>query len=81
MSVIAQIQARSDRLASEARDRFIAFGLTSIDHDGFPRVSGYACDVWERDGLITRTGVDTSPYCLTQAGRDRLAEIETNAHG
>lgn len=85
---IAAIEARIAKRRVEAetedarqRERFLLFALESIATDGFPRVSGYACDVYERDGLIERTGNDHRPYRLTGTGQVRLAGAPVDVEG
>ena len=60
----------------EFRERILLFALASIASNGFPSVSGYTCDVYERDGLIERTGDDLMPYRLTAAGMAHLEWAE-----
>lgn len=60
-----------ERPTAEQRENFLLFALESIATDGLPRVSGYACDVYERQGLIERTGDDQHPYRLCPKGEAR----------
>lgn len=70
---IAKRKVEGETELARQRERFLLFALESIATDGFPRVSGYACDVYEHEGLIERTGDDHHPYRLTGLGQVRLA--------
>lgn len=63
-----------DRAAlNEQRERFALFVLESVNTEGFPRVSAFTCETFEKDGLIERTGDPSAPFRLTTAGAARLA--------